>query len=179
MQRCTVECLGRTKEIAFRPNTSDGAVIRQIFVEKQYDLRTLPSWRRIQSIHDAIVASGRTPLIIDGGANIGASVVWFGAMFPKAEIIAIEPAEANLPLLRENVPDAILVAGALSSLPDSVTVDQPLAHSATSPASRIPHEIAIRAPPIRAFLFSRATTPAARLQPMLIAFPEGRSQLHR
>lgn len=43
------------------------------------------------------------PLIIDCGANIGASSVYFKLVFPDAKIVAIEPEISNYQLLAENV----------------------------------------------------------------------------
>jgi FkbM family methyltransferase len=40
--------------------------------------------------------------IIDGGANIGLTSVFFANKYPKAEIVAIEPEEGNFEMLRKN-----------------------------------------------------------------------------
>ena len=40
--------------------------------------------------------------IIDAGANIGLAAIYFTNLFPKAEIISIEPESANFQLLKEN-----------------------------------------------------------------------------
>jgi FkbM family methyltransferase len=42
-------------------------------------------------------------IIIDAGANIGISVLWFRLKFPKAKIIAFEPDPNNLLLLEKNI----------------------------------------------------------------------------
>lgn len=44
-----------------------------------------------------------SPLIIDAGAHIGMTVIYFKMLFPKAKIIAFEPIEANFKLLRKNI----------------------------------------------------------------------------
>lgn len=44
-----------------------------------------------------------TPLIIDAGANIGLSVLYFKKMYPGSKIIAIEPMPQNYELLENNV----------------------------------------------------------------------------
>jgi FkbM family methyltransferase len=46
---------------------------------------------------------GASPRIVDCGANIGLSVIYFKRRFPDATIIAFEPEEANYALLQENV----------------------------------------------------------------------------
>lgn len=43
------------------------------------------------------------PLIIDCGANIGLSLLFFSRYYPKAKIIAFEPDNSVLPCLRENI----------------------------------------------------------------------------
>lgn len=47
-------------------------------------------------LYQEILDSGRQPLIIDCGANIGCSALWFSARYPKSHIFAIEPAPDNL-----------------------------------------------------------------------------------
>lgn len=43
------------------------------------------------------------PVIIDCGANMGLSVLYFSKKFPSAEIIAFEPDETVLPFLEKNI----------------------------------------------------------------------------
>ncbi len=43
------------------------------------------------------------PLIVDAGAHIGMSVLYFKMLFPKARIIAFEPISTNFALLTKNV----------------------------------------------------------------------------
>lgn len=43
------------------------------------------------------------PLILDGGANVGLSVVFFKTMYPQSEIIAFEPDERIFAVLERNV----------------------------------------------------------------------------
>lgn len=45
----------------------------------------------------------QTPRIIDGGANIGLSVLYFKSLYPNAEIIAFEPDEKIFKILETNV----------------------------------------------------------------------------
>ena len=48
-------------------------------------------------------ADTSTPLIIDCGANIGLSVVYFKSLYPQSTIIAYEPDVANIELLGKNI----------------------------------------------------------------------------
>ena len=50
-----------------------------------------------------MVNNGKKPLIIDAGANIGASVIWFTKYFPNAHICAFEPEHENFAILETNV----------------------------------------------------------------------------
>jgi len=69
-----------SKEVVFfRPNTSDIAVFRQVFVQGEYN-------------YDYTSDSGHDiQYIIDCGANIGYSTLWFAHKYPSAVIIAVEP----------------------------------------------------------------------------------------
>jgi len=73
--------------IHLRLGGSDLAVFEQVFVTKQYD----------------IVRTGSAPnTIVDAGANIGMSSLYFHLLFPDAKIWAIEPDRDNFELLAEN-----------------------------------------------------------------------------
>jgi FkbM family methyltransferase len=93
------------KQIAIqhrRSNSSDLMAIDQCFTEGQYDMPVGAHGALIQRLYQEIVASGRKPLIVDCGANIGCSVLWFHARYPEAHIVAIEPAPDNFELLSAN-----------------------------------------------------------------------------
>jgi len=49
------------------------------------------------------MSSGRKPVIVDAGANIGAASIWFRKKYPGAAIVAVEPDPRNLRVLRLNV----------------------------------------------------------------------------
>lgn len=60
-------------------------------------------------------------VIIDAGANIGTSAVFFARKYPNAKIIAIEPEESNFNLLLENIKDysnIIAIKAAIWGTPD-------------------------------------------------------------
>lgn len=94
---------GRTFNLEHRRWSEDDALaIEQCFTQAQYDMPTGAHGRLVDNIYREIVASGVQPVIIDCGANIGASVTWFAARYPEAHIIAVEPAAENFALLRRN-----------------------------------------------------------------------------
>lgn len=75
-------------DVTLRPGTSDIATFRQIFISKEYESPHLPNDVRT---------------IVDLGANIGLSVVFFGMRFPCARIVAVEPDADNYRSLQANV----------------------------------------------------------------------------
>lgn len=81
---------------------SDSEAVDQCFRESQYEIPAGVHSAYIEGLYSKIVASGRKPLIVDCGANIGASVLWFRARYPQAHIIAVEPAPDNFALLSRN-----------------------------------------------------------------------------
>jgi FkbM family methyltransferase len=48
-------------------------------------------------------SNSSNPIIIDCGANMGLSVLYFSKKYPNAEIIAFEPDESVLPFLEKNI----------------------------------------------------------------------------
>ena len=88
-------------QVIHRGTPEDVGVLRQIFVDESYSLSPLAGWpglARFRSAKDL----GRRPLIIDCGANIGASTLYFGMSFQDAVIVAVEPEHDNFALLRQN-----------------------------------------------------------------------------
>jgi FkbM family methyltransferase len=94
---------GRTFNLELRRwSPADELAVEQCFTQAQYDMPSGPHGVLIDNLYREIVASGLQPLIIDCGANIGASVAWLSARYPEAHIIAVEPAAENFALLRRN-----------------------------------------------------------------------------
>jgi FkbM family methyltransferase len=77
---------GLAYPLALRPGTADANTFEKIFVWNDYDLQYPDDVKTV----------------IDAGANIGLSAVFFAARFPKATILAIEPEHENLQLLKRN-----------------------------------------------------------------------------
>src|SRR5580698_4044701 len=74
---------------------SDEIIIKECFEDLQYNLPTGAQGRLADHIYRDIISSGKRPLIIDCGSNIGVSVLWLTARYPEAHIVAIEPAPDN------------------------------------------------------------------------------------
>jgi tetratricopeptide (TPR) repeat protein len=84
-----------------RDTEEDRAVIRKVFTDRVYALDEFQD-RPALARYDDVAALGGPPLIVDCGAHIGASSVWFALRHPEARVIAVEPDPANYALLREN-----------------------------------------------------------------------------
>lgn len=94
---------GEDRPFLFRKDSvGDCSVIQQIFQDGDYDLAPFAQNSNVNPFYVSLLASGKAPLIVDAGANIGASVVYFSGMFPGSRILAIEPEANNCVLLRKN-----------------------------------------------------------------------------
>ncbi len=80
----------------------DYQVIDQIFVKHDYGLQKLARHLDIDAFHSSILMQGKTPLIIDCGANSGMSVKYFTQTYQHATIVALEPDPDNLATARKN-----------------------------------------------------------------------------
>lgn len=99
-----VSVRGANFGIRYRPDSiGDKGVLEQIFSQHHYEFDWLPQARLLRSYISKIGATGEAPLIVDAGANIGASTLWFSELFKSAEILAIEPDESNSELVKFNL----------------------------------------------------------------------------
>ena len=86
-----------------RPDSiGDQGVIKQIFEEKQYEFSWLPQGKLIYKIYEDRKLQGKKSIVVDAGANIGASCIWFHLKFPSSVVLAIEPDKDNCELLGFN-----------------------------------------------------------------------------
>jgi FkbM family methyltransferase len=100
-----------------RTRQSDFSTLRQTLRDKEY---AFPEHviRKISRYQDLLRQNGYEPVIIDAGANIGAASIWFRKQFPEIKIIAIEPDDGNVAILRQNIEclsDTHLMHAALGS----------------------------------------------------------------
>jgi FkbM family methyltransferase len=111
----------------FRARTSDECIIDQILIKNQYDLGRLPRRTELRGLLERQRSTGRVPLILDAGANIGAASLFFAAMVPGAVVVAIEPHSENFRLLQMNVAGLPIQAieAAVSSTPGLARVVDP------------------------------------------------------
>lgn len=71
--------------VFLRPGTTDTEVFEQIFLQQEYDIQ-------LKNVR----------VIVDAGAHIGLSSIYFALKFPDASVIAIEPESSNFELLKKN-----------------------------------------------------------------------------
>ena len=95
---------GREVQIWHRGSRADREAIAQNLYHQQY---RFPFSRgglneAVDAFYVAAARGGKAPLIVDAGAHIGTSAVWFATQYPEATIIAIEPDPGNIALLRRN-----------------------------------------------------------------------------
>lgn len=123
-----IEYSGRTFNFFYRPKSKgDTGVIKQLFEEKQYEFGWLPQGKLIYELFKEMIRDGQNPLIIDAGANIGASCIWFVLKFEKSTILAIEPDTDNCELLKinnSNLP-VLLFQGALADTARTLKLQDP------------------------------------------------------
>jgi FkbM family methyltransferase len=91
-----------SRTIRLRTKSSDIMAYNQVLIQRDYDFSQFPC--ASQFAGPTAVSSGLKPItIVDCGANVGCSVLWFATQFPEAEIMAIEPDSSNFELLSQNV----------------------------------------------------------------------------
>ena len=93
---------GSSRTFHHRGVPADNSVIQQMFVQQEYSVRRLRRGTELLARYKDAVDAGKSPLIIDAGANIGASAVWFAIEYPKAQIVAFEPEAGNFRVLSRN-----------------------------------------------------------------------------
>ena len=89
-------------QVFVRDGTSDPYVLEQIFHTEEFNISTAPQFAWVRAAYERTLAGGETPLVVDCGANIGLSSLYFAKHLPKAKIIGIEPARDNVDLARRN-----------------------------------------------------------------------------
>ena len=108
-----------------RAGTTDAGTFLNVIVNAEYNIRLFPQFQTIDRLYKKARADGKRPLIIDCGANIGLSTVWFSHLFPEAQIIAVEPAADNIEVAKRNLhayPNVTLIQGAIWDRPARLTI---------------------------------------------------------
>jgi FkbM family methyltransferase len=106
-----------SQPIYLRQGTSDWEVLDQIFVKSEYCCPSPGHNEALDKFYDDAVSRAETPVVLDCGANIGLSSIWYAHKYPKAKVVAVEPEPENFQLLTMNVSgysNIIAVHGAVS-----------------------------------------------------------------
>ena len=114
-------------EIWLRAALHDHSIFQQVWVKREYDLALAAPghFPALRQRYQATLERGGKPVILDAGAHIGVSVLWWRHLFPEAWIVAIEPSLANLAVLKRNVAqlkDVIVLHAALSAEAGSLKI---------------------------------------------------------
>jgi FkbM family methyltransferase len=129
MQRASIDLNagGQSRRFHYRPGASDERVIAEVLKNREYDFARLRRGPELNDLYQRMVEAGKTPLIIDAGANIGASAIWFAYTFPAAQVVAIEPEAENFALLEANTPGARIepLRAALAARPGRLRLFDP------------------------------------------------------
>lgn len=96
---------------------TDFYTIGQIYLEEGYSIEKLRRYAELKGFYDKLVSSGKTPLIIDCGGNIGIASRYFSENYPEAKIICIEPFAESIAQAQRNVasPNVIFMQCAIGS----------------------------------------------------------------
>lgn len=81
----------------------DWATVFEIFGREEYLPSGLEITQQIKKSYEFMMASGLKPLILDLGANIGVSSLFFSSHFPMAETLSVEPQSDNFNLMVQNL----------------------------------------------------------------------------
>jgi FkbM family methyltransferase len=106
----------------------DREVVNQIFSKESYNLRFLKRKEWLFQKYLSIIDSGRTPLIMDLGANSGLAALYFSKIFPKSFILCVEPDEGNYLQAKKNtkgVDNILIVKAGISCCDGRGTVKNP------------------------------------------------------
>lgn len=121
-----ISVVGTNRELSFRPGTSDETTIQQIFGRNDYNLTALGRYSELAAYYQRRREEGKYGLVVDAGANIGASAILFALTCPGSAVAAIEPDKGNFDLLTANtagLPVSCLRAAVASRAGHAAVVD--------------------------------------------------------
>jgi FkbM family methyltransferase len=95
IQGCQISLIrikSQVKPLAARPATTDSLMLREVFIDGGYDMLLM---------HREALGAIRT--VVDIGGNAGYFTRFALSNFPGATVLAVEPDEGNMGVLRENI----------------------------------------------------------------------------
>ncbi|MBT8557471.1 FkbM family methyltransferase [Polynucleobacter paneuropaeus] len=129
IKRTTVPIKLNESKILFsfrKDSIGDKGVIQQIFQNQDYNIASWEQGKKLLQYH-CEQSKIRPSLIIDAGANIGASTVYFSIIFPNSFIFSIEPDTENWQLLEMNTAglDRFNFNGAIADIDGELIFEDP------------------------------------------------------
>ncbi len=88
-------------DVWLRARQRDDRIFQQVWVKREYDIAAAAPrhWAALWRAYE----NTERPVILDAGAHVGLSVLWWKRLFPRALIVAVEPSSANMDMLRRNL----------------------------------------------------------------------------
>jgi FkbM family methyltransferase len=111
-----------------RARFSDYGAFYQIFVSGEYDVSDTWLFPELLARYERIISEGKTPVVIDAGANIGLASRYFARLFPLSHVVALEPDPENCAVAAKNlgcVPNVTVLAKGLWSHRTRIMVVNP------------------------------------------------------
>lgn len=124
----TVTLGDQTATLNLRVDKFEVPLFEQIFSAQAFSLARLKRAAELNKFYTFAVQMGWTPLIIDLGANIGLSALYFSMSWPKAKVLAVEPEAANFDCLVANTltrPQIVPFQRAASCRQETVEISNP------------------------------------------------------
>ena len=87
--------------LTLRPDNSDPSVAGKIFGAHEYDIGEQQR-SRLNDLASKWKQGGNVPVIVDGGANVGYSSIFFANAYPDATVLAVEADEEAFALIQKN-----------------------------------------------------------------------------
>lgn len=97
---------GGARRFFYRASSrTDLSVIKQTFEAQHYNLSSFPLSSSLKDYADWVSAEGASLLVVDAGANIGASALYLTQLDPRIHVCAVEPERGNFSVLKANCTD--------------------------------------------------------------------------
>lgn len=122
-------------------NAIDLRTLDQVFTRSDYDLKFLRRYELlIDEYYTNTLKAGKTPLILDLGANVGYSALYFSRIFPKADVVGVEPEKGNYNTAKNQVVQSnriVMVNAGVGSAEGHLVISDPEAESDAFQTSRV------------------------------------------
>lgn len=93
---------GQLRSFRLRRELADYWSYDQTLASSGLDLSQWPQGELLKRRYREMLETGRKPVVLDCGANIGCSTYWLATEFPQATVLAIEPDGANAAIAEHN-----------------------------------------------------------------------------